>query len=465
MDAAADGDTVMLADGTYTGEGNRDLETYWRLTLCSQSGNPDACIIDCEGDGPEWHDCFSFFGTSCVCRIEGLTITRGWTSGVVKGGNLAIAHCVFSGNLAPCVHCLSVYETEYTLDIEDCRFEDNEGTGVVFGFGTLAMTGCRLERNPGAMYLGPDCAATLTGCTFADNTADHGGAITLFECDLTCDQCEFDGNVATNKGGALKASGEVSVHMLGCLFSGNEAWESGGVADIRTSTTISLIVEGCDFIDNFAHDNGGAFVLDGILSSASVAFTGCRFLENYSLQNGGAIVAVGGFTIDLEDCLFVSNTGGLDGGALYSVSSDVAVENYVFIDNDAQDGAALYCSGGAQATLARTILASNRDVAVYCSDQYGDSEAVLSCCDVFGNTGGDWEGCLAGQLGLDGNFSADPQFCGVPGSGNFHLQSDSPCAPGNHPGGADCGLIGALPVGCDDTAVRNTSWTAVKALY
>jgi len=61
------------------------------------------------------------------------------------------------------------------------------------------------------------------------------------------------------------------------------------------------------------------------------------------------------------------------------------------------------------------------------------------------------------------NFSADPMFCGV---GNYLLQSDSPCAPGNHPDGYNnCGLIGPLPVGCGNVPVEHRSWGSVKAMY
>jgi hypothetical protein len=60
------------------------------------------------------------------------------------------------------------------------------------------------------------------------------------------------------------------------------------------------------------------------------------------------------------------------------------------------------------------------------------------------------------------NFSGDPMFCGT---GNYYLQSDSPCAPGNQPGGADCGLIGPLPVGCGAVSVETKTWGGVKAIY
>jgi hypothetical protein len=63
------------------------------------------------------------------------------------------------------------------------------------------------------------------------------------------------------------------------------------------------------------------------------------------------------------------------------------------------------------------------------------------------------------------NFSLDPQFCGVPGSGNYFLQSTSPCAPWNHPLGASPILIGPLPVGCGAVSAKERTWGGVKALY
>lgn len=63
------------------------------------------------------------------------------------------------------------------------------------------------------------------------------------------------------------------------------------------------------------------------------------------------------------------------------------------------------------------------------------------------------------------NFSVDPLFCGVSGSENFFLRADSPCAPGNHPTGADCGLIGPLSVGCGTVPTEQNTWGSIKALF
>ncbi len=62
------------------------------------------------------------------------------------------------------------------------------------------------------------------------------------------------------------------------------------------------------------------------------------------------------------------------------------------------------------------------------------------------------------------NFSQAPEFCG-PGGGNFFLQSDSPCAPGNAPIEGCEDLIGALPVACGTSPVEHKTWGHIKEIY
>jgi hypothetical protein len=67
------------------------------------------------------------------------------------------------------------------------------------------------------------------------------------------------------------------------------------------------------------------------------------------------------------------------------------------------------------------------------------------CCDVYGNAGGDWVGCIAGQDSINGNMCKDPFFCDAD-NGDFTLAANSPCLPDNN----SCSeLIGAYGLGCD----------------
>ena len=96
--------------------------------------------------------------------------------------------------------------------------------------------------------------------------------------------------------------------------------------------------------------------------------------------------------------------------------------------------------------------------AVFCLDE--ESIPILTCTDLYGNTGGGWIDCIADQFGTNGNTSVDPYFCN-PYLGDFTIRDDSPCAPNNN----GCGvLMGAFPVGCS-TAVESRTWSQLKVLY
>ncbi|MFH1279239.1 MAG: hypothetical protein ABIK65_12770 [Candidatus Eisenbacteria bacterium] len=64
IDSVNSGDDVIeLMDGTFTGEGNRDLTNGEKtIVIRSASGNPAACVIDCEGSETDPHEFIAFWG-------------------------------------------------------------------------------------------------------------------------------------------------------------------------------------------------------------------------------------------------------------------------------------------------------------------------------------------------------------------------------------------------------------------
>jgi hypothetical protein len=153
----------------------------------------------------------------------------------------------------------------------------------------------------------------------------------------------------------------------------------------------------------------------------------------------------------VSECLFVDNTGGLE-----FLLSTVDVLDCTFHGNTGPASI-----GNAHGLISRTIFAFNTSSQVVACGAAG----VFSCCDLFGNTGGD---SLCGT-DAGGNFSLDPLFCDADG-GDFRLHEDSPCLPGQHPSGADCGgTIGALGVGCGKATSAgeavSLSWGRIKAAF
>ena len=62
LDYIGEGGTVLLADGVFGGFGNRDLDFHGKaVTLKSQSGSGDGCVIDCSGSAADPHRAIEFF--------------------------------------------------------------------------------------------------------------------------------------------------------------------------------------------------------------------------------------------------------------------------------------------------------------------------------------------------------------------------------------------------------------------
>jgi hypothetical protein len=76
IDAASAGDTVLVADGTYTGIGNKNLDFNGKaITVTSEKG-AESTIIDCEGDG---RGVYFHSGETETSVVSGFTITNGFT--------------------------------------------------------------------------------------------------------------------------------------------------------------------------------------------------------------------------------------------------------------------------------------------------------------------------------------------------------------------------------------------------
>lgn len=71
IDAAFEGDTVLVAPGTYTGPGNRDIQFYGKDIVLLSEGGPEVTIIDCQARGDIHHRGFDLSnGETSATEIE-----------------------------------------------------------------------------------------------------------------------------------------------------------------------------------------------------------------------------------------------------------------------------------------------------------------------------------------------------------------------------------------------------------
>jgi len=260
-------------------------------------------------------------------------------------------------------------------------------------------------------------------------------------------------------GGGLYCSECALLTVINCVFLENHAATGGGLA---AENGVQCAISRCSFEANTALA-GGALSLQ---SMSQVDITDCAFTHqflDYGGGRGGALL-IEGSKVSLAGSTVAFNTTvdvgpGDRGGGVYVRESTIEVADCTFAYNQSRSGGAIYCAENGTASLQNTILALNRRAAIECGS---GGRALLSCCDVVLNWDGDWAGCLDGQLGIAGNFSADPLFCDAEAD-NFALDVRSPCAAGNSP--PACGLIGALTIGCDAASLDAITWGSLKALF
>jgi hypothetical protein len=249
--AAADGDEIVLGDGIFAGDGNRDIDFLGKaVTVRSLSGDPAACTIDCQGSEVDQHRGIIFQtdeGPDSV--VDGITIMHGWLDsyGGHFGGGIycvddaspTIRNCVLYRNEAPygggmCGGAHSV--------IGECAFVENVS---VRGGGAARMPNAELEdcafvRNSatygGGVYIRSSCSPTFTGCIFEDNAASHsGGALHMEQhCNPVFSHCTITGN-SSQIGGAVDVSIECAPSFVSCTLHENSCTYTGSVSSYEYS--------------------------------------------------------------------------------------------------------------------------------------------------------------------------------------------------------------------------------------
>ena len=242
IDSAYNGDTVLVADGTYTGPGNRNIDFLGKaITVRSESG-PENCIIDCNGRQTDPHRGFYFHkGEDQNSILDGFTITNGdadWGAGIsCEESSPAITNCTFSGNWAYFGGGMC-NQNNSSPTVTNCTFSGNSadygGGGMCNGGGSPTVTNCTFSGNTavysgGGMYNGGS-SPTVTNCDFSGNSADYsGGGMYNGGSSPTVTNCDFSGNSADYSGGGMY-NWWSSPLVTNCTFSGNSALNGNACA-------------------------------------------------------------------------------------------------------------------------------------------------------------------------------------------------------------------------------------------
>jgi hypothetical protein len=230
-----------------------------------------------------------------------------------------------------------MYASAYDIPIEDCRFVGNGTTNDGGGIGV---------RHPSRLHR----------CIFEANTAKFGGAaygpVTAFDC-------RFVDNSARISGGAMQIQfWTTGFGVVGGVFEGNSAVESGGAIDFWNSTAREEVrIEGALFVDNSAEFGGAIGNIGGraLEEGFQLRLVGNRFEANLARRGGAIHVrpdAVAGLRLDLSP----------EGDALNRFSANLASTGSA-IANDSAHGveASGVCWGVPTTAAVQTLIHDGLD--------------------------------------------------------------------------------------------------------
>jgi hypothetical protein len=213
INATISRDVILVAEGVYTGPGNKEIDFGGRgVLLCSVNG-PQTCTIDMEGDGRGF---FFQSGETRAAQITGFTVTNGYANqgaGIRCENNSSptVTGCIISGNSGGGVGCRFSGPA-----FIDCVIADNGGCGIGCRSGDSTFTNCIVAGNSRA---GIDCdysSSTIISCLIAGN---QGGGIYCYTSEPTCINCLITGN--SGGGGAVYCLYDSSPVLANCVLWGD----------------------------------------------------------------------------------------------------------------------------------------------------------------------------------------------------------------------------------------------------
>ncbi len=373
VDAAIDGDTVLVNDGIYN-TGGRTLPGYSltnRVVITNQVAvqsinGPEVTRI--VGQGPIGEAAVRGVVMYSGATLTGFTVTQGHTRTFPTIPPASPQVWGTRDRVAGGILCLSWALDHYGGGmISNCIITANRSYDDVGGVWGGVVVDSQIVGNRSGDVAGGAAFSTLRNCIVSDNVAIGGGG------------------------------GAVACHISDSVLIRNSASVGGGAAysDMQRCTVVS----------NTAELGGGGYD-NGIVEH-------CLLDRNLASYGGGGLLMREDAVV--RSCLIVNNVAGTGGGGIY-ISKDGVIENCTVVGNSAQVGGGLWWDTSEAFTVRNLILTQNEAPT---NSNWGGGE---------GTTAHSWfEDCATWPLprGI-GNITNDPQFVNA-AAGDYRLLPTSPC--------------------------------------
>ncbi len=402
IDDCNEGDTVVVADGTYTGAGNRDLDFGGKAITVRSANGPESCTIDCNGTELDWYRGFYFHsGEDTNSVVKGFTIQSGYIcGGGYKGGG--------------------VYCTGSSPTIEKCIITNNtvRGQGADWSVPGVSTYGA-------GIYCGAASSPNIKDCVITSNysQAGNGG---------NAGMGSNGGDGGSAYGAGICCTGASNPTIENCIITANQAQGGNGGSG-------GMMPKPPDF--NGPGD-GGLVYGGGIFcgSDCNIIVLNCVIADNQAYGGTGG------------NSTFFGAPGG-PGGSAYGTGifceSPATITNSTVTNNSAVPGA-----GGDGDPE------PGPPGAAYGSGINSTGPAAILNCIIWGNDGNEIDGIpiitysdIKDTWPGQGNINADPCFAD-PCGGDYHLQS----ATGRWDPNSESWVVDANTSACIDSGDPNWDW-------
>jgi hypothetical protein len=264
IDAAVDGDTVLVADGTYTGDGNRDIDFGGKAIVVMSENGAESCIIDCEGNVHNITRGFYFHsGEDAASILQGFTIMNGWQGAYGAG--------IYCKNASPTIR-------------ENIILNNEVGHNSFFGWG-------------GGIYC-LDASPIIEHNIIKGNWAlVYGGGISCYSSNSMILNNTIYENISTAYGGGIY-SGESNLTITGNTIvanaTGTHGTNKGG--GIFCEESSNLLITNSILWDNWSEEGEEIYISDASGNPSTVSI-------GYSDVSGGQdnVVVEPGCTLNWGD--------------------------------------------------------------------------------------------------------------------------------------------------------------------
>jgi predicted outer membrane repeat protein len=293
-----------------------------------------------------------------------------------------------------------------------------QGGGIYFWGSDPTLTHVTISDNTasyrgggmGLWYSNP----TLTHVTINGNTSNYGGGIYSDSSSPSLENVTITGNTAGAFGGGMYLIvtnyGYSTPTLTNVTFSGNTAGAFGGGMFLREWCNPTLT--NVTFSGNTAEDGGGMAFFYG---SSSPTLTDVTFSDNSAIDDGGGIYC-NDSNPSLENVTIVGNSAEDDGGGMFlDYDSSPSLMNTIVSDNTGNYN--IYVESGNPSITYSDLYNNGNGNCYNCGDWVG--------VNVTTNVNGD--SCDAYF-----NIQADPLFVD-PENGDYHLTENSPCIDAGDP--------------------------------